>query len=54
MPIGIIPKPSPNHHTTNAQPKDTISAGRAVRRNSNPNPIPTCTSANNVFHKVRL
>ena len=54
MPIRIIPKPSPNHHTTSAQTKEASSAGRAVRRNSRPSPIPTCTSANNVFHNVRL
>ena len=54
MPIGIIPKPSPNHQTTKAQAKETTSAGRAVRRKSNPSPMPTCTSANSVFHSVRL
>ena len=48
------PKPSPNHHTTSAQPKETSSAGLTVfRLRISPSPIAHWISPASVFHSVR-
>jgi len=40
-PVKMKPRPSPKNQTPNAQKNEMASAGRTVRRNSNPPPIAT-------------